>query len=188
MLPSFSSPTVSTPLAHIRTHPPHVYGLPTGRDQQATTAKYADGVPDLRRTDGTDAGLLFPDRPLCHQSVVLVRRHLEAHGIATVASHQMPPPEQHERPTDRAPALPTAHDLSERRNHLVGEQLEMRLRPACRKITHDVRNGSGLAGVPTDLEAREEDEIEAQPTVELPLKSRPLQVQLSGRFARDGFL
>ena len=36
------------------------------------------------RADGVDAAVLVPNCPVCHQTVSLVARHLEANGIATV--------------------------------------------------------------------------------------------------------
>jgi hypothetical protein len=36
------------------------------------------------RADGADAAVLVPNCPVCHQSLSLVARHLEAHGVPTV--------------------------------------------------------------------------------------------------------
>jgi hypothetical protein len=36
------------------------------------------------REDGVDAAILVPNCPVCHQTISLVARHLEANGIATV--------------------------------------------------------------------------------------------------------
>jgi D-proline reductase (dithiol) PrdB len=40
----------------------------------------------LRRCqeDGADVAVLVPNCPVCHQTLALVARHLESHGIATV--------------------------------------------------------------------------------------------------------
>ena len=45
-----------------------------------------DAPEILRRCqeDGADAALLVPNCPVCHQTVSLVARHLEANGIPTV--------------------------------------------------------------------------------------------------------
>jgi hypothetical protein len=63
---------------------PRFHGLPTNRSQRATL----DGdCPDLVArcvADGVDAALLVPNCPICHQSVGLAARALEASGIATV--------------------------------------------------------------------------------------------------------
>jgi hypothetical protein len=60
------------------------HGLPTNRSQQH--AMYTDAPEVLARCveDGADAALLAPNCPVCHQSVSLVARHLEANGISTV--------------------------------------------------------------------------------------------------------
>lgn len=59
-------------------------GLPTDRSQRATLERDAPDVlaacADLR----ADVALLVPNCPVCHQSVSLVARHLEAGGIPTV--------------------------------------------------------------------------------------------------------
>ena len=45
-----------------------------------------DAPEILRRCqeDGTDAAIVVPNCPVCHQTSSLVARHLEANGIATV--------------------------------------------------------------------------------------------------------
>jgi D-proline reductase (dithiol) PrdB len=63
---------------------PHFFGLPTDRDQQCTIDVYGNDILARCREDGIDAVLLFPNCPVCHQSVSLVARHLESHGIPTV--------------------------------------------------------------------------------------------------------
>jgi D-proline reductase (dithiol) PrdB len=59
-------------------------GMPTDRSQRATLERDAPDVlaacTDLR----ADVALLVPNCPVCHQSVSLVARHLEANGIPTV--------------------------------------------------------------------------------------------------------
>ncbi|HET9576274.1 MAG TPA: hypothetical protein VFP44_00510 [Usitatibacter sp.] len=60
------------------------HGMPTNRSQRHTVE--AD-CPDLLARcleDGADAAVLVPNCPVCHQTLALAARHLEAHGIATV--------------------------------------------------------------------------------------------------------
>jgi D-proline reductase (dithiol) PrdB len=60
------------------------HGAPTNRSQRTTL--HQDG-PELLarcRADGADAAILVPNCPVCHQTVSLAARHLEANGIATV--------------------------------------------------------------------------------------------------------
>jgi len=68
----------------IRSLGPRFFGLPTDRDQECTVEIYGDDILKYCREDAIDAVLLFPNCPVCHQSVSLVARHLEAHGIPTV--------------------------------------------------------------------------------------------------------
>lgn len=63
---------------------PRFFGLPTDRDQECTIEIYGNDILKYCREDAIDAVLLFPNCPVCHQSVSLVARHLEAHGIPTV--------------------------------------------------------------------------------------------------------
>ncbi|OWT56190.1 glycine reductase [Candidimonas nitroreducens] len=60
------------------------HGAPTNRSQRHTLA--VDCAEILRRCleDRVDAAILVPNCPVCHQTVSLLARHLEAHGIATV--------------------------------------------------------------------------------------------------------
>lgn len=60
------------------------YGVPTNRSQRVTRDEYAPAVLAHCREDGVDAALLVPNCPVCHQSLALVARHLEANGIPTV--------------------------------------------------------------------------------------------------------
>src|SRR5439155_11466374 len=60
------------------------HGVPTNRSQRRTLE--AD-VPELVarcRADGVDAMLLVANCPVCHQTLALAARALEAEGIATV--------------------------------------------------------------------------------------------------------
>jgi hypothetical protein len=60
------------------------HGVPTNRSQRHTLQ--IDGPEVLRRCqeDQVDAAILVANCPVCHQTMSLVSRHLEAHGIATV--------------------------------------------------------------------------------------------------------
>lgn len=63
---------------------PRWHGLPTQRSHRTTLQL---DVPELVvrcRADAVDAALLVPNCPVCHQSVSLAARQLEAEGIATV--------------------------------------------------------------------------------------------------------
>jgi hypothetical protein len=63
---------------------PRFHGVPTNRSQEHTVG--VDGPEILRRCreDRADAAILVPNCPVCHQTVSLVARHLEANGISTV--------------------------------------------------------------------------------------------------------
>ena len=62
----------------------NLHGVPTNRSQKTTIARDAPEI--LRRVseDGADAVVLVPNCPVCHQTVSLTARHLEANGIPTV--------------------------------------------------------------------------------------------------------
>jgi len=63
---------------------PRFHGAPTNRSQSHTIE--VDAPEILRRCveDEVDAAILVPNCPVCHQTVCLVARHLEANGISTV--------------------------------------------------------------------------------------------------------
>jgi hypothetical protein len=63
---------------------PRFHGAPTTRSQRTTITVDAPEVLVRCREDGADAALLVPNCPVCHQTLTLVARHLEAGGIATV--------------------------------------------------------------------------------------------------------
>jgi D-proline reductase (dithiol) PrdB len=63
---------------------PRFHGAPTNRSQKTTLETDAPEILRLCREDGVEAAVLVPNCPVCHQTVSLVARHLEAHGIATV--------------------------------------------------------------------------------------------------------
>jgi len=60
------------------------HGAPTNRSQQRTMAVDAPEILARCVQDGVDVALLVPNCPVCHQTVSLTARHLEANGIATV--------------------------------------------------------------------------------------------------------
>jgi hypothetical protein len=60
------------------------HGAPTNRSQQHTMDVDAPELLARCREDGVDAAVLVPNCPVCHQTLSLVARHLEANGIATV--------------------------------------------------------------------------------------------------------
>ena len=63
---------------------PRFHGAPTNRSHRVTIATDAPELLRRCREDGTDAVVLVPNCPVCHQTVSLVARHLEANGIPTV--------------------------------------------------------------------------------------------------------
>ena len=63
---------------------PRFHGLPTNRSHRTTLESDCPEVVARCRDDGADAALLVPNCPVCHQSVSLAARALEAAGIATV--------------------------------------------------------------------------------------------------------
>ena len=60
------------------------HGVPTEYSQRKTIAEDAPEILARVRQDGADAAILCPLCPVCHQTVSLVARHLEANGIPTV--------------------------------------------------------------------------------------------------------
>jgi glycine/betaine/sarcosine/D-proline reductase family selenoprotein B len=63
---------------------PRFYGAPTTRSQRATMERDAPDILAATRADRVDAAVLVPNCPVCHQTIALVARHLEAAGIPTV--------------------------------------------------------------------------------------------------------
>lgn len=63
---------------------PRFYGVPFDYSQRRTTEQDAPAVLELLRADGVDVAMAVPHCPVCHQSVALVARHLEANGVPTV--------------------------------------------------------------------------------------------------------
>ena len=60
------------------------HGAPTNRSQRVTLQVDAPDIVARCHADGADAAILVPNCPVCHQTVSLVARRLEASGIATV--------------------------------------------------------------------------------------------------------
>ena len=63
---------------------PRFHGAPTNRSQRHTVDTDAPDVLARCVEDRADAALLVPNCPICHQSLGLIARHLEANGISTV--------------------------------------------------------------------------------------------------------
>ena len=63
---------------------PRFFGAPTNRSHRVTTETDAPEILARCRADGVDAAVLVPNCPVCHQTIALTARHLEANGIATV--------------------------------------------------------------------------------------------------------
>jgi len=63
---------------------PRFYGAPTTRSQRSTLEQDAPDILAFLRADAVDATVLVPNCPICHQTISLTARHLEAAGIPTV--------------------------------------------------------------------------------------------------------
>jgi glycine/betaine/sarcosine/D-proline reductase family selenoprotein B len=63
---------------------PRFFGAPTNRSHRVTLETDAPDILARCRADGVDAAILVPNCPVCHQTISLVARHLEANGISTV--------------------------------------------------------------------------------------------------------
>lgn len=63
---------------------PRFFGMPTNRSHRVTIEKDAPEILALCEADQVDAALLVPNCPVCHQTMALAARQLEAAGIATV--------------------------------------------------------------------------------------------------------
>ncbi|HUN99082.1 MAG TPA: glycine reductase [Bradyrhizobium sp.] len=63
---------------------PRFFGAPTNRSQRVTIETDAPEILARCRADQVEAAVLVPNCPVCHQTVSLVARHLEANGISTV--------------------------------------------------------------------------------------------------------
>ncbi len=62
----------------------HFHGAPTNRSHRITIEVDCPEIVARCRADDVDAAILVPNCPVCHQSVSLAARALEANGIATV--------------------------------------------------------------------------------------------------------
>ena len=60
------------------------HGVPTNRSQRHTLEVDVPLVVERCKTDGVDVAVLVPNCPVCHQTLSLTARALEAEGIATV--------------------------------------------------------------------------------------------------------
>jgi hypothetical protein len=60
------------------------YGVPFDYSSRRTGEQDAPAVLEYLRADDVAAAMLVPHCPVCHQSIALVARHLEANGIPTV--------------------------------------------------------------------------------------------------------
>jgi hypothetical protein len=60
------------------------HGAPTNRSQRHTLQVDCPELLARCREDRVDAAVLVPNCPVCHQTLCLVARYLEANGIATV--------------------------------------------------------------------------------------------------------
>jgi len=63
---------------------PRFFGLPTNRSKRITIEKDSQELLAFCKEDDVDIALLVPNCPVCHQSVSLAARTLEASGIVTV--------------------------------------------------------------------------------------------------------
>jgi D-proline reductase (dithiol) PrdB len=63
---------------------PRFFGAPTNRSHRVTLETDAPEILARCRADAVDAVVLVPNCPVCHQTISLVARHLEANGISTV--------------------------------------------------------------------------------------------------------
>lgn len=63
---------------------PRFFGAPTNRSHRVTIETDAPEILARCRADKVDVAVLVPNCPVCHQTVSLVARHLEANGIPTI--------------------------------------------------------------------------------------------------------
>jgi hypothetical protein len=63
---------------------PRFFGAPTNRSHRVTLEMDAPDILARCKADQVDAAVLVPNCPVCHQTISLLARHLEANGIATV--------------------------------------------------------------------------------------------------------
>ncbi|MFZ0763973.1 MAG: glycine reductase [Bradyrhizobium sp.] len=63
---------------------PRFFGAPTNRSHRVTIETDAPEILARCRADRVDAAVLAPNCPVCHQTLSVVARHLEANGVPTV--------------------------------------------------------------------------------------------------------
>lgn len=63
---------------------PRFHGAPTNRSQRVTLEQDCPELVARCKSDGVDAAILVPNCPVCHQTVSLAARTLEANGVSTV--------------------------------------------------------------------------------------------------------
>jgi len=63
---------------------PRFFGAPTNRSHRVTIETDAPEILRRCKDDRVDAAVLVPNCPVCHQTVSLIARHLEANGVPTV--------------------------------------------------------------------------------------------------------
>src|SRR6202041_1040542 len=63
---------------------PRFHGAPTNRSHRTTLDQDCPELLARVRQDGCDAVVLVPNCPVCHQTISLTARYLEANGIPTV--------------------------------------------------------------------------------------------------------
>jgi hypothetical protein len=63
---------------------PRFHGAPTNRSHRTTLDQDCPELLARVREDGVDAVILVPNCPVCHQTISLTARYLEANGIPTV--------------------------------------------------------------------------------------------------------
>ena len=68
----------------IATVAPRFIGVPTNRSQRHTLEVDCPDVLAVCRADEVDVAVLVPNCPVCHQTMSLTARHLEANGIPTI--------------------------------------------------------------------------------------------------------
>jgi hypothetical protein len=63
---------------------PRIHGMPTNRSHRVTTGQDCPDMLVRLREDAADVAVLLANCPVCHQSISLTARYLEANGIPTV--------------------------------------------------------------------------------------------------------
>jgi D-proline reductase (dithiol) PrdB len=63
---------------------PSFHGVPTNRSHRVTLGIDCPEIVHRCKSEGTDAAILVPNCPVCHQTVSLAARMLETNGISTV--------------------------------------------------------------------------------------------------------